>query len=127
MNIKKLLPVIISYFIILFTVVAIGLLLFESFTDKLIAVSAFLFLPYTMLFASLCYNMIDKADNVIHNGLFTTVSVLYLVLSIIVSLFALITGMSLKITCVLEIIVMCIGMVGTAVAFAAKNHIEGKK
>ncbi len=123
-DLKKVLPILISYCVIMIGVIVVAALLVENVSEKLLFAGIFVFIPYTLLFSSLCLSALDKAENVMQNGLFTTISLIYLILTVLITIVFLILPVSLKVFCAAEILLLCVSIAALAAAVWAKNHIE---
>lgn len=120
----SILLVVAAYTIVLIAAVGITIALAEKITAQLVLSWVFIGLPYAVLCGSNVLTMIDKENNVMQNGMLTTMAGAYLALAVVVTILLNLLALSLKPFIIIEIIIMVIGVVVIIVGLLAKTHIE---
>ncbi len=121
---KKLLAAVIIYAVLIIGISVIAFCIFGKITIPLVLSMIFIYIPLTALFASIVFISIDKRENIMQNMVFSTVSIVYLIVAIVVN--AIVNSMNLEFRFFLavELTLMLIAAVVYVIIYLAKLHAE---
>ncbi len=123
---KKFITVSAIYAVILVAGIAITLLLAGEITARLVVSMCFIAFSFLAMALASILNLLDIRENVMQNFAVTTISIIYFIVTCVVTVAINILGFTLRWFAVVEILVMALGIVGMLFGILGKQHIEDK-
>ena len=110
--------------VVLFIAIAVVLLLAEQITVRLILSLCFVAVPYLALSAGILLSVLDRKERLMQNGLLITLSIIYLLVAIALTVVLNLLHLSLRPFIALELVVLAVGIITIIAGISAKRHMD---
>lgn len=121
---KKLLAAVIIYAVLIAGISVIAFCIFGKITIPLVLSMIFIYIPLTVLFASIVFISMDKRENIMQNTVFLTVSIVYLIAAIVVNVVLNSMDLEFRFFLAVELTLMLIAAMVYVIVYLAKLHLE---